>query len=309
MTDSSGKVLVILGPTGVGKTKVSLEVADKINGEIISADSRQIFRFMDIGTAKPGSEERRRIVHHLVDRVNPDEKFTASDFAEEATKIIRDLIAEGKSPLVVGGTGLYIRALTKGFFKGPGEEIKIRERLKRLAREKGKAFLHEKLSQVDPESADRIHPNNLIRVIRALEVHEMTGIPISQLQKEGEYDKGEFAFVKIGLGLDRAKLYQNIEKRVDQMMDQGFQEEVKRLEDLGYSQNLAPLKTLGYKELISYLEGDSSLPEAVEMIKKKTRNYAKRQLTWFRKEEHTAWFDAETKGLVQRIVEKFTKSS
>jgi tRNA dimethylallyltransferase len=309
MTNSCGKVLVILGPTGVGKTKVSLQVADKINGEIICADSRQIFRYMDIGTAKPKPEERRKIVHHLTDIVNPDEKFTAADFAEEAKRIIGDLIAREKSPLVVGGTGLYIRALTRGFFEGPRGDTKIREKLKSLAGKKGKAFLHKKLSEVDPESACRIHPNNLIRVIRALEVYEMTGIPISQLQKEGEYDKSEFDFIQIGLGLDRDRLYRNIEERVDQMMNQGFLEEVRRLRDSGYSENLTPLKTLGYKELFSYLEGDLSLPEAVEMIKKNTRNYAKRQLTWFKKEGNTTWLDANAEDLIPRIVEKFTKSS
>lgn len=301
--------MVIFGPTGVGKTKISIEVADKIKGEIICADSRQIYRFMDIGTAKPKPEQRKKIAHHLIDIVNPDEKFTAADFAKEAKKVIRDLIAENKSPVVAGGTGLYVRALTKGFFKSPKGNIKIREKLKKLAREKGKEFLHKKLSGIDPEAAGKIHPNNLIRVVRALEVYELTGVPISELQKKGEYEKREFDFVKIGLSLDRKKLYQNIEKRVDQMMEEGLLEEVRKLKELGYSKDLAPLKTLGYKELFSYLEGNLSLPEAVDMIKKNTRNYAKRQLTWFKKEENTTWFDIETEGLIPRIVEKFAKSS
>lgn len=308
MIKPRGRVLVILGPTGVGKTKVSLEVADKLHGEIICADSRQIYRFMDIGTAKPEPEERRRIVHHLIDIVDPDEKFTVADFAREAKKIITDLMARKKQPVVVGGTGLYMRALTKGFFKGPGADTRVREKLKKQAKEKGKAFLHKKLGEIDPKAANKIHPNNLIRVIRALEVYELTGVPISQLQKNGDYQKKEFDFVKIGLNVKREKLYENIEKRVDQMINQGLLKEVRKLKELGYSEDLAPLKTLGYKELFSYLKGDLCLPEAVDMIKKNTRNYAKRQLTWFKKEEDIAWFDAETREMISRIVEKFTKS-
>lgn len=308
MLSFSGKVLVILGATGVGKTKASLQVADKIKGEVICADSRQIYRFMDIGTAKPKPEERKRIVHHLIDIVNPDEKFTAADFSKEAKKIIRDLMTDKKSPVVVGGTGLYIRVLTKGLFRGPKGNSKIREKLKKLAQNKGREFLHKKLGEVDLEAASKIHPNNLIRVIRALEVYELTGISISELQKKGEYDTREFDFIKIGLCLDRKKLYQNIEKRVDHMMDEGLLQEVKQMKGLGYSKELTPLKTLGYKELFSYLEGNLSLPEAVDLIKKNTRNYAKRQLTWFKKEKDISWFDVETSDLITMIVEKFAKS-
>lgn len=308
MSDSSGKILVILGPTGVGKTKISLELADNIKGEIICADSRQIYRYMDIGTAKPKPEQRGKIAHHLIDIVDPDEKFTAADFAREATKIIKELIASGKSPIVVGGSGLYIRALTRGFFKGPKGNSKIREKLKKIARQKGKEYLHKKLSNVDPEAAKRIHPNNLVRIIRALEVYELTKTPISQFQKQGEYDKREFDFTKIGLNLDRKKLYAEIEKRVDQMMDEGLLNEVKKLENLGYSKKSTPLKTLGYKELISYLEGNLSHSEAVDLIKKNTRNYAKRQLTWFKKEEDITWLDVEKKGIVNNIIEKFKKN-
>jgi len=308
MTEPWPKVLVILGPTGVGKTKVSLEVADRLEGEIVCADSRQIYRLMDIGTAKPKPEERRRTVHHLIDIVDPDQKFTAADFADQAKMIIRDLIERKKIAIVVGGTGLYVRALTKGFFKGPRGDTRIRERLSKRAREKGKEFLHKKLSQIDPEAAKRIHPNNLIRVIRALEVYELTGVPISQLQKSRDYQKKEFDFVKVGLNLDRRKLYENIEKRVDKMMAEGLLQEVKKLDRLGYSRDLSPLKTLGYKELFSYLDGDLSLAEAVDMIKKNTRNYAKRQITWFNKENDLVWFDADLEGLESRIVEKFRKN-
>jgi tRNA dimethylallyltransferase len=308
MQNPSGKVLVILGPTGVGKTIISLEVADKIKGEIICADSRQIYRFMDIGTDKPKPEQRKRIIHHLIDVADPDERFTAADFAREAKKIMKDLIATGKSPIVAGGTGLYVKALTRGFFKGPRGNLKIRERLQELAQQKGNEFLHKKLSKVDPEAARRIHPNNLVRVIRALEVYELTGISISKLQKQGLYDKGEFDFIKIGLNLDREKLYAKIEKRVDQMMEQGLLDEVIRLTELGYSQKLTPLKTLGYKELFSYLERKISLSEAVDLIKKNTRNYAKRQLTWFKKEKDITWFDVEKNSIVKSIVEKFKKN-
>lgn len=308
MLNPIGKILVILGPTGVGKTKISLEVADKIKGEIICADSRQIYRFMNIGTDTPDPEQRKRITHHLIDVVDPDERFTAADFAREAQKIIKDLIDRGKSPIVSGGTGLYIRALTRGFFKGPRANSKIREKLKKTAQKNGKEFLHKKLSNVDPEAAQSIHPNNLLRVIRALEVYEITGTPISQLQKQGEYDKSEFFFTKIGLNLDRKKLYEKIEKRVDQMMDEGLLDEVKRLKNLGFSKELTPLKTMGYKELFSYLEGDLSMFEAVELIKKNTRNYAKRQLTWFKREEDITWFDVEQNDIANKIIKKFEKN-
>ncbi len=308
MTEAWPKVLVILGPTGVGKTKVSLEVADRLEGEIVCADSRQIYRFMDIGTAKPKPEQRKRIVHHLIDIVNPDQKFTAADFAQQAKIIIGNLIEKGKPAILVGGTGLYIRALTKGFFKSPRGDTTVRERLNKWAQERGKDFLHKKLGQIDPEAAKKVHPNNVVRVIRALEVYELTGVPISQLQKSGDYPKKEFDFVKVGLNLGRRKLYEIIEKRVDKMMAEGLLQEVRKLERLGYSRELSPLKSLGYKELFSYLDGDLSLAEAVDLIKKNTRNYAKRQITWFKKEEDIVWFDADAEGLESRIVEKFRKS-
>ena len=308
MTEAWPKVLVILGPTGVGKTKVSLEVADRLEGEIVCADSRQIYRFMDIGTAKPKPEQRKRIVHHLIDIVNPDQKFTAADFAQQAKIIIGNLIEKGKPAILVGGTGLYIRALTKGFFKSPRGDTTVRERLNKWAQERGKDFLHKKLRQIDPEAAKKVHPNNVVRVIRALEVYELTGVPISQLQKSGDYPKKEFDFVKVGLNLGRRKLYEIIEKRVDKMMAEGLLQEARKLDRLGYSRELSPLKTLGYKELFSYLDGDLSLAEAVDLIKKNTRNYAKRQITWFKKEEDIVWFDADAEGLESRIVEKFRKS-
>jgi tRNA dimethylallyltransferase len=299
------KILVILGPTASGKTKVSLEIADILKGEIISADSRQIYRFMDIGTAKPGLEERKKILHHLIDIVNPDEYFSAADFSTKAREAIKNILGRGKEPIVVGGSGLYLRALFKGIFKGPGKDEKLRSKLKKRAEESGIESLHRELEKKDPEAAKKIGPHNLVRIFRALEVYELTGKKISDLQREGEYPPEEYDFVKIGLELDREQLYLRIEQRVEQMIIAGLVDEVKNLKEKGYDLRFAPLKTFGYKEIFQYQEGKISLDQAKEKIKLETRHYAKRQITWFKKEEGICWIDAEKENLRDQVLKMF----
>jgi tRNA dimethylallyltransferase len=299
------KILIILGPTASGKTKVSLEIADILKGEIISADSRQIYRFMDIGTAKPGLEQRKRILHHLINIVNPDEYFSAADYSNGARAAIKNTLERGKEPIIVGGSGLYLRALFKGIFRGPGKNEELRSKLKQRAEEFGIESLYKELEQKDTEAARKIGPHNLVRIIRALEVYELTGKKISDLQKKGEYPPEEYDFVKIGLELDRERLYQRIEQRVEQMINDGLVDEVKGLKEKGYDPRFAPLKTFGYKEIFQYLDGKMSLEQAKENIKLETRHYAKRQITWFKKEEGILWLDAEKENLRDEILRIF----
>jgi len=301
------KILVILGPTASGKTKVSLEIADILKGEIISADSRQIYRFMDIGTAKPSLEERKKVPHHLIDIVNPDDYFSAADYSTKAREAVKDVLSRGKEPIVVGGSGLYLRALFKGFFKGPGKDEKVRSKLKERAERFGVDSLYNDLEKKDPEAAKKIGPHNLVRIIRALEVYELTGKKISELQKKGEYPPEEYDFVKIGLELDREQLYQRIEQRVEQMIKAGLVDEVKSLKEKGYDLRFAPLKTFGYKEIFQYQNGEISLEQAKGKIKLETRHYAKRQITWFKKEEGICWLDAEKENLTDEIARIFKK--
>jgi tRNA dimethylallyltransferase len=302
------KILVILGPTASGKTKVSLEIADILKGEIISADSRQVYRFMDIGTAKPSLEERKKVHHHLINIVNPDGYFSAADFSTKAREAVKDVLGRGKEPIVVGGSGLYLRALLKGIFKGPGRDEKLRSELKEKAEKNGVEFLFNKLEKKDPEAAKKIGPHNLMRIIRALEVYELTGKKISGLQKEGEYPPEEYDFVKVGLKLEREKLYQRIDQRVELMVESGLVDEVKNLKEKRYDLRFAPLKTFGYKEIFQYQNGEISLEQAKGKIKLETRHYAKRQITWFKKEEGICWIDAEKENLRDEILRIFEET-
>lgn len=302
------KVLVIVGPTGVGKTQVSLGLADILNGEIVSLDSRQVYKFMDIGTAKPTKEEMKKVAHHLIDIVDPDEKFTASDYGKKAREVIKEIIGRKKQSIVVGGTGLYLKAMIRGFFQGPGGDEKLRERLRREESEFGLNHLFERLKKVDPKAASRIHLHDSVRIIRALEVYELTGKPITALQEEGTYEPFEMCFIKIGLNLDRKKLYQRIDRRVEEMISRGFLDEVQRLKNKGYSSGLKAFKTVGYQELFSYLKGEIDFPSTVEKIKLNTRRYAKRQLTWFRKDKEIKWSDVDKEGLTESILKYFEEN-
>jgi tRNA dimethylallyltransferase len=302
------KVLVILGPTGVGKTQVSLKLADILQGEIISFDSRQIYQFMDIGTAKPTKEERERIPHHLIDVVPPDRKFSAADYGKRAREIITRIIQRGKQPIAVGGSGLYLKALLRGFFPGPPANQDIRERLKREAQASGEFSLFERLRKVDRRASERIHPHDLVRIIRALEVYELTGKPISECQQKGPYESFPTDFVKIGLLLDRKVLYDRINQRVEEMMAQGLLEEVKSLKEKWDVSESKVFKTVGYREILLHLNGDLDLSEAIEKIKLNTRHYAKRQMTWFRNDPEITWLNAADRNLIKIILTRLSQN-
>ncbi|MEN3002136.1 MAG: tRNA (adenosine(37)-N6)-dimethylallyltransferase MiaA [Armatimonadota bacterium] len=281
---------VILGPTAVGKTEVGLQVAECIDAEIISADSAAVYRGMDIGTAKPTPAERARVRFHLIDVADPDEPFTAAKFRELALEAIRDIQARGKRVLIVGGTGLYLRVLLHGFsLAPPPRDPELRRQLQQQAQQQGLHTLYERLQKVDPQAAARIHPNDAVRIIRALEVYEMTGQPISAWQARAE---SELPALKFGLTMPRPLLYRRIDARVDQMMAQGFLHEVQNLLSKGYNKDLPALKGLGYRHLIAHLMGEMGLDEAVRQWKRDTRRFAKRQMTWFRREPGVHWLDA-----------------
>jgi tRNA dimethylallyltransferase len=297
------KALAIVGPTASGKTKLSLIIAEKINGEIISADSRQIYRYMDIGTAKPTLEERQRVKHYFIDELDPNEEFNAGIFGEKGREIIEDIFSRGKIPIIVGGSGLYVKSLIDGFFEGPGADWELREMLYRKASQLGKEAIYEELKKVDPVSAEKIHPNNLKRIIRALEVYYITGKPISQMQKEIKPEIN-FKTIQIGLNWDRKKLYKRIEERVDKMIKDGLIEEVKKLRELGFDKNLNSLQTVGYKEVFDYLDGLISYEQMIYLIKRNSRRYAKRQLTWFRQDKRIIWLDVDESTDFEKLADK-----
>lgn len=297
------KLPIIVGPTAVGKTQIACEVAASLGAEIVSADSRQVYKLMDIGTAKPSPELREGIPHWLLDLVYPDEDYSAANYARDATKVIDRLVAEENVPLVVGGSGLYIRALVDGFFEAPKVDKEIRKRLQ--AENHGVSLLHKRLKKVDPEAAGRIHSEDLQRIVRALEVYEQTGVPISQLQKS-EGPRRLFHPLYIGLQRERKTLYRRIEERVNEMIEGGFVDEVQSLLKRGYSPELNSFSAVGYREMADYVKGNVDLKEAVRLTVRNTKRYAKRQLTWFTGMEGIHWMEvAEERGfddLVKKIV-------
>jgi tRNA dimethylallyltransferase len=290
------KIVIIMGPTASGKTRLALELAGIFDGEIVSADSMQVYRHMDIGTAKPTKEERREVPHHVIDVVDPDEDYSAARYMHEAREAIKEIDSRGKKIFVVGGTGLYIRALTKGLFKGPAGVPELRQRFLREAELKGKVSLYEELREVDPVAASTIHPNNIPRIIRALEVYHVTDRPISEFQKAHAFKEEEFGYLKIGLRKTREELYRDIEERVDRMVKEGLVREARGLVCMGYSPDLKPMQGLGYKEMVRHISGRCTLEEAVSQIKTNTRRYAKRQMTWFNREGDISWFSPGEKG-------------
>jgi tRNA dimethylallyltransferase len=296
------RLVIVSGPTASGKTSLAVELALLYNGEIISADSMQVYRLMDIGTAKPSLKERRGIPHHLIDVVYPDEEYTAARFKIDASSKIREIAGQGKNIIIAGGTGLYIKALTQGLFDGPEADWELRRELLAVAADKGKVALHERLKKIDPEGASLIHPNNLNRVIRAIEVYELAGKPISGLQKEHSFSESPYECLKIGLDVERDALFERIDRRVDQMMSAGLLEETRALAAAGYGYDLKPMCGLGYKEMSGFLRGEYPLEEAVRLIKRNTRHYAKRQLTWFRKDPDIKWFNpSEKKNIIEAV--------
>jgi tRNA dimethylallyltransferase len=281
----------ILGPTAIGKTAVAVKLAQRIDAEIVSLDSRQIYRQMDIGAAKPTLEEQRAVRHHLISCVDVGQPFSVADYQRLADAAIADIQNRGKRVLVVGGAGLYFRALVDGLFDGPGADPAVRARLQREAEEKGGRALYERLRKYDPEAAERIHPNNRSRVIRALEVYELTGRPISAFQTQWDEAKPRYIFRAFGLNMPRWLLYARIEKRVDEMVAAGLVAEVKKLLEQGYPRDSAAMQGFGYKEFIEHLDGQRTFEEAIGLLKQNTRRFAKRQLTWFRKDPRIEWID------------------
>lgn len=289
--------VVLAGPTAVGKTELSISLAKKLDAEIISADSMQVYRQMNIGSAKITREEMQGIPHHLIDVLDPDEEFHVVRFQEMAKKAMEEIYARGRLPLLVGGTGFYIQALLYDIdFQDAGENEEIRSSLLKEAREKGNQVLHDRLRQVDEASALAIHPNNVKRVIRALEFYLTTGRQISRHNAEQKKRQSPYDFRYIVLHARREELYRRIDLRVDRMVEAGLVEEVRALRDQGYTKEMVSMQGLGYKEILDYLEGNSSLSEAVYRIKRDTRHFAKRQLTWFRREPDVIWVDKTELG-------------
>ena len=287
-------LIILTGPTAVGKTKASIGLAKAVDGEIISADSMQVYRHMDIGSAKIKPEEMEGIPHHLIDVLEPDDEFHVVKFQQLAKKAMREIWERGHIPIVTGGTGFYIQALLYDIdFDENEKEDACRKELEAYAKEHGAEALHEKLAFVDPASAEMIHPNNIKRVIRALEFYEQTGKRISEHNETQRQRESPYAFAYFVLTDDRAHLYERINRRVDQMIEEGLVNEVQALKDKGYTKQLVSMQGLGYKEILDYLDGNCTLEEAIYTIKRDTRHFAKRQLTWFRRERQVTWIQKE----------------
>lgn len=307
--EAKPNIIVICGPTGLGKTAVSIELALDLHGEIIGADSMQIYRYMDIGTAKPTFNEQARVPHHLIDIVDPDELFDAADFAKMAGEMIMKLHAVGIVPFVVGGSGLYIKALVHGLSHAGPADTDIRKRLKEAELLHGSGFLHERLGKCDPEASERIHPNDTFRIIRALEVYEATGMAISQYSKDHGFENRRFNVLKIGLHIERETLYDRINQRVDAMMEAGLVDEVKMLLNRGYSEDLKSMQSIGYRHMIDFIKGRITWEETVRTLKRDTRRYAKRQMTWFKADQEIVWAEPEQLDYIKEMIKNFLQAS
>ena len=302
-TQQKLKMLAIVGPTASGKTAVSIEVAKRLGGEIVSCDSMQIYRRMDIGTAKPTKEEMCGIPHHLIDAVEPDAPFSCAEYVSLAGEAVKDIAARQKCPILCGGTGLYLDRFLCGEMEETHADEDLRASLFAFAEREGVAALHERLRAVDPESADAIHPNNVKRVVRALEIFEQTGIPKSEFDRRSQAVESPYNAVVIGLHYPRREvLYERINRRVDMMLADGLLEETRRLLDEGvFARNQTAAQAIGYKELLGYFDGNETLAEAAENLKTATRRYAKRQLTWFSAKPYVKWVEMEKDGALRSL--------
>lgn len=297
-------MLVLLGPTAVGKTRLSLELAEAFGAEIISGDSMQVYRGMDIGTAKITEADMKGIPHHLIDIHDPLDAYSTAEFQEQGTRLIEEISSRGKLPFIVGGTGLYIESLCYGFrFSEAVADEAFRSEQDAYAEEHGAEALHARLAAVDPASAERLHPNDRRRIIRALEVHHQTNVPLSD-SLVGQKKESPYELCLIGLTMDRKILYKRIEDRIDQMLAEGLVLEVQGLLERGYGRSLVSMQGLGYKEIAAYLEGETTLEEAVILLKRDTRRFAKRQLSWFRHMKEIQWIDVDES---QNFSENFAK--
>jgi len=300
-------LIILTGPTAVGKSSLSISLAKRINAEIISADSMQVYKGMNIGTAKIKPEEMKGVAHYLIDELEPDEEFNVVKFKQMARFYMEQIYAKGKIPLLVGGTAFYIQAVLYDIdFDESDSDSSYRDYLSELARQKGNEYLHNLLREKDPESAAVIHPNNLKRVIRALEYIKQTGKKISEHNRDQKAKASPYNFCYFVLNRDRAALYDSINKRVDQMIKEGLINEVKALMEAGFSRDLVSMQGLGYKELIAYLNGEYSLEEAIEILKRDTRHFAKRQLTWFKHERDVIWINKDDFSSEEEILAYMT---
>jgi tRNA dimethylallyltransferase len=281
--------VVIVGPTAVGKSQVGIHLAQAWGTEVLTADSRQVYRGMDIGMDKPTLEERQGVPHRLIDLVPPDQPFNVGEYRRQALMEIERLHREGRIPLIVGGTGLYVRALLRGLWEGPPADWDFRRTLEREASAHGPDVLHRRLVEVDPESAARLHERDLVKIIRALEVHHLLGRPLSEAHRRHAFAERPFTPLVIGLIRDRPALYRRVDERVEAQLDKGLVEETRHLLAMGYGRHLGSMKGLGYRQIAGYLAGEYDFGEAVRRLKRDTRHFAKRQMTWFRKEPGIQW--------------------
>ncbi len=302
--DHKKPLVILTGPTAVGKTAISIKLAKLINGEIISADSMQVYNGMDIGTAKVTVEEMEGIPHHLVNILEPTEEFNVVLFKELALKAMEDIYSKNKIPIIVGGTGFYIQALLYDIsFEDTNQDTTYRKELEELAKANGNEYIHNMLLQVDVESANTIHPNNLKRVIRALEYYRETNSPISKHNEIQKTNVSPYNFMYFVLNDDRELMYERINKRIDIMLEEGLLEEVIALKEAGYNKNMVSMQGIGYKEVLDYIEGITTLDEAIFILKRDTRHFAKRQITWFKREKEVTWLNRNELGNDDKILE------
>ncbi|EYE88211.1 tRNA delta(2)-isopentenylpyrophosphate transferase [Fervidicella metallireducens AeB] len=297
------RIVIIAGPTASGKTAIGVEVAKLLKGEVISADSMQIYKYMDIGSAKPTKEEMQGIPHYMIDVVNPEEEFSVALFRKLAGQYIDEITERGNIPIIVGGTGLYINSLTYNLdFSEASVDTAYREYLGEIAKIHGSSYLHNMLKEIDEESYNRLHPNDIKRIIRALEVYKYTGKTISEIQLKSKEKETEYEIAYIGLTMNREKLYERINKRVDKMFQMGLVDEVKKLKEMGYTKEMTSMQGIGYKEVFDYLDNLYTLEEVKDIIKQSSRRYAKRQLTWFRREDRIYWVDLDINDTMDKAV-------
>lgn len=299
-------VIVIVGPTASGKTALALHVAQLVSAEVISADSRQIYKHLNIGTAKPAPCELELVPHHFIDALEPDRKFNAGDFQEQGRKVIAEILERKKLPVIVGGTGLYVQAIIDGFFEQPEISGEVREQLEKRLKREGQEVLYKELQSVDPESAAAMDATKYRRVIRALEVFYETGTPISEFHRQHNVKK-IYHTKYFGLNWERSKLYERINSRVDKMLANGFLDEVKQLRKMGFDDRFQSLQTVGYKEAFAFLRNEISKERMIELMKQNTRRFAKRQMTWFRREQRITWFDIAGEDQIPEIAENIIK--
>lgn len=301
MTQKIKTIIQVLGPTGVGKSTVAVELAKKIRGEIISADSMQVYKEFDIGTAKIRKDERQEVPHYLIDIYSDCAQFNASIFIRESYTASEEIIRRGHIPVVCGGTALYLKCMMEGIFPESGEKRVSREKLNRIADARGLEYMWNRLNKVDPRYAQKVGKNDKVRIVRALEIYYNNGAPPSEIFAQTQTPFQDYTFIRIGLNTERPALYQAIEKRVDRMVEQGLLEEVARLREK-YPADCPPFKSVGYKEMLLFLEGKISIEKAIELIKQHSRNFAKRQMSWFRQEKDIRWFHPRELDKIETFV-------